>query len=614
MRKITLPILLVTVGIFYLLFGNSCANPGAGPEGGPRDSIAPVVESMVPANYSTNFKGKEITVTFDEYVVMDNLQTKLVVSPPLAEKPTIKTKGHGISIKINEDLIPDRTYSIDFKDGIKDYNEGNKLESLRMLFSTYDKIDTLHIEGYLVDAFTLDPIENSIATLYTLEDDSIFSTLRPDFIARTDDKGYFLFDNLPEGKYKLYGLVDADRNLFFSQDAEQVAYIDSFLYPDAKFIEKIDTVFAEEDTLINYTGYTEFSPGQVNMFLFVHDYYNQFPVKSDRDVADRMTLSFNETLTDSFRFELIGAPSPEEWSYVEFNEEHDSLSIWITDTTLIRTDSLYLKITYTGLDSLQNFETKIDTLKMFYIKKEAKGKPKKKEEAKEVDPVEMFEFTSNLKANNFDLNSEIVMEAPSPIESFNDTIVKVFTAINDSTFEEVPFKLSFIEDSKRKFKVSFELKEATSYTLEIDSASVNTLSGIQNLGFSSKFKTQKLDYYGNAIFNISGIEEPYILQLLKNSKEEAVVKFEQCKADQKEITFNYLAPGKYKVKLIVDANQNGKWDPGSIDLKIQPEKVYYFEKIINIKSNWDLKEDWSIEPGKFTPKKLTDDDKKEKGE
>ena len=278
MRKTTIKssdfkqFILIVAIVTYIFSSNSCANQGVGPTGGDKDTIVPVIVNSKPNPFETNYTGNEIQLTFDEYVVNDNLNSKLVVSPPLAEKVSIKIKGKSIVVKINEDLIPDRTYSIDFKNGIKDYNEGNILEGFRMLFSTYDEIDTLRIEGYLLDAFTLEPVENAMATLYSFDNDSLFSTLSPDFIAKADDKGYFLFDNLPEGEYKLYGLVDGDNNLIFSQDTEQIAFVDSILSPSVEFINQIDTIFHDNDTIIS-NGYLEYYPKHQYNLLFFQDYF-----------------------------------------------------------------------------------------------------------------------------------------------------------------------------------------------------------------------------------------------------------------------------------------------------------------------------------------------------
>ena len=61
----------------------SCAKRGS-ITGGLKDTIAPVLRASFPKNLSVNFKGKEINLTFDEYVKLKNLNKQLIVSPPMA--------------------------------------------------------------------------------------------------------------------------------------------------------------------------------------------------------------------------------------------------------------------------------------------------------------------------------------------------------------------------------------------------------------------------------------------------------------------------------------------------------------------------------------------------
>ena len=48
-----------------------CANV-VSPTGGPKDTVPPIVLEAIPENQSTNFQDKEIHITFDEYVTLNN--------------------------------------------------------------------------------------------------------------------------------------------------------------------------------------------------------------------------------------------------------------------------------------------------------------------------------------------------------------------------------------------------------------------------------------------------------------------------------------------------------------------------------------------------------------
>ena len=94
-----------------LLSPVGCAKSGT-PEGGPRDTIPPVVVRTVPENYSVNFDADEIRIYFDEYVRLNNPTRQMVVSPPFDNPPDITPIGSAkfIRIKINDTLKPNTTY------------------------------------------------------------------------------------------------------------------------------------------------------------------------------------------------------------------------------------------------------------------------------------------------------------------------------------------------------------------------------------------------------------------------------------------------------------------------------------------------------------------------
>ncbi|HPR30743.1 MAG TPA: Ig-like domain-containing protein [Prolixibacteraceae bacterium] len=590
------PLFILMALALWLIFPVSCANQGAGPTGGPRDSIPPVITGSIPAPFEKNVRERSIEITFDEYIAGDNLSEKLVVSPPLAEKPTITVRNKSVIVKLEEDLTPQRTYSFDFKDGIKDYNEGNKYENLRLVFSTYDQIDTLQVEGYVVDAQTLAPQSGILVSLYLQNSDTAFKTTLPDFIAKTDENGYYLFNNLLPGDYGLYALRDDDHNLRFSRQTEAVAFCDSLIRPEAEFIHQIDTLFSGSDTLISQ-GYTRFLPGEVNLRLFTEDPFNQFLKSHVRIEDDYCLLVFNEMLNDSFTIRTPSIDSLSTPISVEFNPGRDSVFVWITDSLRATSDTISLCVSYTINDSLGLFFPVTDTLKFRRPKKAEQGKNEQSASAT------TFVLKHNLTTKGFDLNKALILETPSPVLPVDPSCIKLEKALTDSTFEPVLFTLRFDSASDRKIILDFTPESQTSYQLSIDSGLVKTTAGRVNEALSEKFTTQSVDYYGSLILKINGTEGHSIIQLLKDSKKEELV-LERYSTDlSKERTFLFLKPGNYLIRLMSDLNRNGRWDTGNMKEKKQPEPVYYFEKLIQIKSNWEMKENWDLVPGKVLPKK-----------
>ena len=61
------------------------------------------------------------------------------------------------------------------------------------------------------------------------------------------------------------------------------------------------------------------------------------------------------------------------------------------------------------------------------------------------------------------------------------------------------------------------------------------------------------------------------------------------------ITFDYLLPKKYKIRIIYDTNNNGKWDTGDYLKKRQPEMVKFFSKTLELRANFSMNEIIKIE-------------------
>jgi hypothetical protein len=57
--------------------------------------------------------------------------------------------------------------------------------------------------------------------------------------------------------------------------------------------------------------------------------------------------------------------------------------------------------------------------------------------------------------------------------------------------------------------------------------------------------------------------------------------------------------GRFKVRVIYDDNRNGKWDGGNLKEKIQPENIWIYNKVFDLRANWELNEDLNI------PKEVT---------
>ncbi len=217
----------------------SCAQLGS-PTGGPRDEDPPRVTETVPPNYSTRFVAKKISITFDEYIVLDNVNQELIVSPPMEEKPEVKLRKKTIIIQFEESPKENTTYTFNFGSAIKDLHEGNKLLNYEYVFATGDVLDSLSVRGTLKYAEDLSSPEDPISImLYNDLRDSVPLMDIPLYVGRSDDSGVFSVNNLRSDVYKVFALKDGNNNFLFDLPSEEIAFLDTSLIVNAEFSRRL---------------------------------------------------------------------------------------------------------------------------------------------------------------------------------------------------------------------------------------------------------------------------------------------------------------------------------------------------------------------------------------
>ena len=250
----------------------------------------------------------------------------------------------------------------------------------------------------------------------------------------------------------------------------------------------------------------------------------------------------------------------------------DTIIYWVND---IGKDSLKMEI-------IEN-KIIIDTINVALFKK---GKGRKSE--LEDEKAKKLEVKNNIKSNFIDLNKPLILTFGYPIQSVDTAGIRLYE--NDTIPIEAAY--DFVDSIHRKLKFDYKWKKATPYTLHIkDSTFVDILSH-KNDSLLLRFTSRSPDDYGNLMINleISNTGVNHVVQLISNDK----VLREANLNKSERLSFTYLTPGKYTLKVIDDLNNNGKWDTGDYIYKIQPEKVRFFPTEIDVRSNWDIEEDWKL--------------------
>lgn len=595
---------IIVAGFAWIVIVSSCANQGM-PTGGPKDTIPPVLVGTQPDYKSVNFGGKEVRLTFNEFIIPDQVSEMLVVSPPLEKRMTILTKSKTLIVRFNEELRDSVTYSLDFKNSIVDNNERNPYENLRFLFSTGETLDTLRVAGKVLNGFNLEPIENTLVLLHKNLHDSAVYTLQPNYIAKTDKEGMYLFDNIAEGKYHLFSFNDLNNDMRYNEGAEEIAFHDTLVVPSAHFHAEADTMASGADSLL-IAGHIHFLPEPIYLRQFTEKIFEQYLKTSKRDSRYQATFVFNEPVSDTFNIQLVDTIVPE-WYILEPNQKFDSLTMWIADTILAAKENIRMELSYYQLDSVGQLYVQKDTVDMQFAEKEEDSRRRRRpreEEEEGPPPVPQFNWITNLSSSAFNLNEDILLTSPQPIKYLDPAAISIY--LTGDTLK-TPLRFRFIQDSLawRTYRIAFPWESETSYTLEIDSAACINIYGISSKKLATTFKTRPEDYYGTINLELTNVDSQVIVQLLENTDAEKIIQ-QKTVNENSTVVFEYLAPEKYKLKVIYDKNGDGKWNTGSYQDKLQPERVAYINEVIKVRSNWDNNLTWDLKPDPTFTKNIRD--------
>ena len=587
--------------VFLLLV--SCAKMGQ-PDGGWFDETPPKVIGASPADGAVNVNQKKINIYFDEFIKLDNPSEKVVVSPPQLEQPEIKGAGRRIQISLVDSLKANTTYTIDFSDAISDNNEGNPMGNYTYSFSTGAAIDTMEVSGHVLESENLEPIKGILVGLYADHADSAFRTKPMLRVSRTDSRGCFVIKGVAPGSYRIYALQDQDGDYKFSQKSEKIAFSHDIIVPSCKPDVRQDTTWVDSLHIksIDQVDYTHFLPDNIVLRAFTEPLTDRFFLKAERQKANSFTLFFS--YGDSILPQIKGLNFDAGNAFlVEASEKKDTITYWLKDTALVNQDTLLMDITYRMTDSTGVLVNKTDSAqeilskepyakRMKDMEKELAAWTKKQEKKKkkgepydsvmEVKPLDVQLSVSS----QFDPDQNVIFSFPTPLAKVDTAAIHLY-AKHDTLWYRAP--MEFLPQENRKYELRGEWRPDIEYSLEVDSAAFEDIYGLASKPIKQGFKVNSLDTYGTLLVNITSLHDlPLIVQLL--DAQDKMVK--ETKTVNGVAEFYYLKPQKYYMRLIVDRNNNGKWDTGNYDSDQQAEEVYYYPEAIECKAKWDLTESW----------------------
>ena len=517
--------------------------------GGARDTQAPKLLRSVPENASLNFKSKMIEFSFDEFVQVKDIANQLVVTPRTKELPVVEARGKVITVKFNEDLLPNTTYRLFFGNAIVDMHEANGINNFEYVFSTGDRIDSFDLKGQVITAFNLKPASDITIGLFA-DSVSSFTGNKPVYFTKTDNSGHYQLSYLPANKFKLLAFGDKNKNLMYDAPEEFVAFNDQSINTETDSVVDFE-LFKEESTKLFVKR--AFSPA----YGIAHIIYN-------KDVQSKADAYYKRD--DEF---INSSGSYNDTCEVYYHSIYDTLRLIVKHEGLKQADTLAISVL-----SQERFQKQITDKKVFFI---AEINQNSSEKVDYFSPL-------TLRFNNEIDNSAIHPEKIVLMQKL------------DSGQKQVSLNLGI--GKSNKIQIAEKLSPAGEYVLYLKKGAFKSKIGVENDSVRIVFKTtDPEDYASLALKLLLPKKENYIVQILSAEERiiaEQYVELSITSSAEQNVLFKNLPPGNYFVKVIEDKNKNKKWDTGSILMKNQPELIYFNAAPIKLLANWDSETEWIV--------------------
>ena len=516
--------------IVLLLMISNCANRGR-PSGGIKDVTPPTIVKSDPKNQSVNFDGDEIKIQFDEYIKIKNLQRQLIISPPMDPIPEITPLGNAskeIKIKITDTLSPNTTYAFNFGNSIVDNNEENPFPYYKYVFSTGDYIDSLSVKGQIIDATLREPDDFVSVMLYEVDStltDSIVYNKQPRYITNTlDSTTTFTLENLKAGKYLMVAIKDENQDYKFQPKTDKIAFHETYVDVPTDTVFTLKLFKEELDPKIIRPRLIS---GEKIGFGFEGPYQN-------------IKINVNSQVPDNYEYRITK------------DSKSDTLNYWYKPR--LEVDSLLFNVTNTNYS--EDFTVKISeqTRDTLTVSASPSGS---------INFNQDFKISGSVPFTNFDKEKVTILDKDSLPVNFS---TKLDSLTNTYVFD-------------------FEKKESERYKIQLLPEAFTDFFGDTNDTLRFSLSTKTYADYGNLRVILKNVEYPAIVQLVT---EQGEVKYELYSTKPEPLDFRHLETGDLYLRIIYDANKNGKYDPGRFLERRQPERVSYYPKIQEIRSNFDL--------------------------
>jgi hypothetical protein len=508
------------------LVAGSCATPIA-PTGGEPDRTAPQLEYTIPTDGSTGFTGDRIELRFDEYVDLNSFRNALRFEPDLNITFSVKWRGTRAIVRLDEPLPANTTVVMVLETSLRDVRSNAIPAPIRIAFSSGDRIDKGEVNVKLTKPETGRRVENVNVFLYK---SGTSLTEAATYTSQTDTGGYVRFRNLPADTFRMIAVSDLNRNRILDEPREQ----------GYAFSHEFITV--AEDSTYSFGEWFITRPDTVR------------PVLEGIGLMgpDRIRLRFSKSVeagtgylvseTDTLTIHPLHPESPSKNAWFYGTERPVTVGQRYSPFNLDIADSLDNPFVFTELSL--DAEELPDTIRLRYLY------PEPRTNVEPTSPIE-FVFSRNGPFIDFQDSLSIVADR-QPFDAFTMTSVRnrLILTPDDAWPEGATMTIRLLDPSTQV---------SARPNIRVNRSSDKGDLAITAPDSASTFVVELRTPSGLLVRRATGID-----QLLLND----------------------IPIGTYLVVGFLDANENNRFDAGSITPFVAPEKMV-IERNVSIRAGFE---------------------------
>lgn len=555
-RNIRHIIILVILGCLT----STCARVAA-PGGGPKDTKPPQLIKTYPAQGSVHFKGNAIKLVFNKGIEVNDLKNKLVITPTLQKLAQEKQPSYTYSvyrntltIKLKAPLEEQTTYTFNFNDAIKDDTEGNVANSPLLSFSTGEQLDAMYVTGQVKHLMTHQPADQAVVSLYKADEECAHILKRiPDYLIKADTMGNFRIDHIKPGHYYIYASTYNNNTFITDPGKDEYGFVKDPIDLTTAPLDNITLVILKADV-------------------------REFKLEQQSPQNQHFILRFNKPVAD---YELTWIQPPKRYKqtkvYSHLAEDQQTIQVYNT-FGLLDEDQLAAHLTAT--DMLGAVIKENITIRF-------------RDRQKQDNPaIYTFAPTSGQAVRSHFVGT---MTLNKPVKTLHvDRLAFLFGNQNAVALDNndvhinahrnvITIKKQLDPDMLMPHKEEHKAYEKRPFALQIKEGAFVTVEGDSNESMHYIYTFRDPKVFGTISGTVTTEAPGFIVQLL--DLESNVI---ESLTNERNYQFRDVAPGSYRIRILVLNDREGVWNCGNIHERREPDPVVFYPVNVAVIANWEI--------------------------